>query len=257
MKKSVEITGISTNDIDVLTDDETKVLITKSRNGDLNAREKLVNGNLKLVLSILKKFNGKVDNMDDLFQIGCIGLLKAIDNFDPSFDVKLSTYAVPLILGEMRRYVRDNTPFRVSRSLKELSYDILAYKENYLKKYGAEASSSVIAKDLNISEYDVYNALESLSPTISIYDPVYQDDGEAIYLIDQLKDKSINEFSKDQLISLKYALEKLKDKEKEILIKRYVIGKTQTELAQEYNISQAQVSRIEKSAIERARKLID
>lgn len=232
-------------------------LFKKYQDGDLNAKNELIEGNLKLVLSILKKYNNGKHNVDDLFQVGVIGLIKAIDNFDLSYNLMFSTYAVTLIMGEIRRYIRDNTPFRVSRSLKELSYEILAFKEDYTKHKGMEPSNSTIAEALNLSEYMVSYALESLSPTISIYEPIYQDGGEAIYLLDQISDDKTNNELRDKFISLNEALSKLKEREKEVILKRYIYGVTQMELAKEYNISQAQVSRIEKSAIQRVKKMIN
>lgn len=253
----VEINNYDTNNIKVLKQEEMIELFKKYQSGDKEAKDRLVEGNLKLVLSLIKKFNNGKHNIDDLFQVGVIGLIKAIDNFDLSYNLMFSTYAVTLINGEIRRFIRDNTPFRVSRSIKELSYDILAFKEDYIKHNGIEPSNYIIAKSLNISEYMVSYALESLSPTISIYEPIYQDSGEAIYLLDQLADLKESSFNKEDLISLYDALSKLKEREKEVLVNRYIVGKTQMELAKEYNISQAQVSRIEKSAIQRVKKLID
>lgn len=252
----VEITNVNTNDIPVLSQDEMNELFRKYQNGDLLAKEKLIYGNLKLVLSILKKYNNGKHNLDDLFQIGVVGLIKAIDNFDLSYNLMFSTYAVTLIMGEIRRYIRDNTPFRVSRSIKELSYEILSYKEEYQKKHGIDPTFQNIAENLNISEYMVSYTLESLSPTVSIYEPVYQDSGEAIYLLDQLQDGKTTNQSRDDLIQLNEALNKLKERERDVLIKRYIVGITQMELASLYNISQAQVSRIEKSALERVKKMI-
>lgn len=253
----VEITNLDTNKIKVLNRKEMNELFKKYQNGDLSAKEELIEGNLKLVLSILKKYNNGKHNIDDLFQVGVVGLIKAIDNFDLSYNLMFSTYAVTLIMGEIRRYIRDNTPFRVSRSIKELSYDILAFKEEYQKKHGIEPTYDEISKYFNISLYEVSNALESLTPTISIYEPVYDDGGEPIYLLDQLYDDRKTNIERDNYISLNGALNKLKKREKEVLLKRYIIGKTQMELADEYKISQAQVSRIEKSALNNIKKLLD
>ena len=253
----VEINNYDTNNIKVLKQKEMIELFKKYQSGDVNAKDKLVEGNLKLVLSLIKKYNNGKHNIDDLFQVGVIGLIKAIDNFDLSYNLMFSTYAVTLINGEIKRFIRDNTPFRVSRSIKELSYEILSFKENYIKHNGIEPSNHIIAESLGISEYMVSHALESLTPTISIYEPIYQDSGEPIYLLDQLSDDKETNFNRDQLISLYDALSKLKRREKEVLVRRYIIGKTQMELAKEYNISQAQVSRIEKSAIQRVKKLIN
>ena len=253
----VEITNLNTSNIKVLKQKEMNKLFKEYQNGNLKAKDELIEGNLKLVLSILKKYNNGKHNIDDLFQVGVVGLIKAIDNFDLSYNLMFSTYAVTLITGEIRRYIRDNTPFRVSRSIKELSYDILSYKESYQKKHGVEPSFENIASNLNVSEYQVSYALESLTPTISIYEPVYQDTGEPIYLLDQIRDEKVDNDLRDNYISLNGALDRLKQREKDILLKRYIIGKTQMELAKEYNISQAQVSRIEKSAIQSVKKLMD
>lgn len=251
----VEITNFDTNKIKVLSQDEMVELFKKYQGGDLKAKEVLIEGNLKLVLSILKKYNNGKNNIDDLFQVGVIGLIKAIDNFDLSYNLMFSTYAVTLIMGEVRRYIRDNTPFRVSRSIKELSYEILAFKENFTKKNGVEPSPSQIASALDITEYMVSYTLESLSPTVSIHEPVYQDSGEAIYLLDQLSDQKQTNERRDEMILLNEALNHLKEREKDVLLKRYS-GVTQVELAKEYNISQAQVSRIEKGALQRVRKFM-
>ena len=256
-KYKVEITNLDTSKIKVLKRSEMNELFKRYQNGDKEAKDLLIEGNLKLVLSILKNYNNGKHNIDDLFQVGVVGLIKAIDNFDLSYNLMFSTYAVTLISGEIRRYIRDNTPFRVSRSIKELSYDILSYKEEYQKKHGIEPTYQSIANHLNVSEYQVSYALESLTPTVSIYEPIYQDGGEAIYLLDQLKDEKYSNTTRDSFIALNGAIDKLKKRERDILLKRYVIGKTQTELAKEYQISQAQVSRIEKSAIKSVKKMMD
>lgn len=252
----VDITGVNTNSLQVLKDTEMIELFKEYQKGNLLAKEKLINGNLKLVLSILKKFNNNKHNMDDLFQIGCVGLIKAVDNFDLKYEVKFSTYAVPLILGEVKRYMRDNSSFRVSRSIKDIAYKILSFKDTYFAVNGIEPSNELIAKELEIEEYEIANALDSLKEPMSIYEPIYNDGGDTIYLLDQLTDlKELNK-DKDMLISLRKALEKLKKREKNILMERFIIGKTQTEIADELNISQAQVSRIEKSAINNVKRLI-
>ena len=254
-KNKVELTGINTTNIKVLNEIEMKELFNKYKNGDKQAREELVNGNLKLVLSLLKNYNNRCDNMDDLFQIGCVGLIKAIDNFDLSFDVKFSTYAVPMILGEIKRYLRDNTTIRVSRSVKDLAYKILKYKEENSVD-GVEPSIEVIAKDLQVSKEDVIFALEATKGTISFYKPIYDDGGETIYLFDQLYDKNESVENINDKISLKDAIKSLKEKEKYILLQRFIQGKTQMEISDELNISQAQVSRIEKNALSNIKRLI-
>ena len=256
-KNKVDITGIDTNNIKVLTNEETKELFLRLQNGDEFAKEELINGNLKLVLSILKRFNSSNKyNMDDLFQVGVIGLIKAIDNFDVSLGLRLSTYAVPLIIGEVKRYIRDNTSIRVSRSTKDLAYKILKYQDEYLSVHGTTPSNELVAEYLDIPEYEIAYALDSLKDPMSIFEPIYNDGGDTIYLSDQIADlKDINT-DRDMLISLRKALQKIKEREKEILISRFIVGKTQMEIADTLGISQAQVSRIEKNAIENIRKLI-
>lgn len=252
-KYKVEISGLNTKDIKVLTSEETTELFKKMHNGDQFAREDLIKGNLKLVLSILKRFNNKNENMDDLFQVGCIGLVKAIDNFDMSHEVKLSTYAVPMILGEVRRYLRDNNCIRVSRSVKDIAYKTLKLKDELTVKNGVEPTITQLAKLLEIEESEIINALESLMPTISLFEPIYNDGGDTIYLFDQVEDKK-----QDQDLDMKFAIEKaidkLTDREQFILDQRFFIGKTQMEIAEEIGISQAQISRLEKNALTRIKK---
>ncbi len=255
-KYKVEITGINTNELKVLSNEETILLIKKYQNGDKEAKEQLINGNLKLILSVLKYFNHTNINLDDLFQIGVIGLIKAIDNFDLSYNLKLSTYAVPLIVGEIKRYIRDNSVIRVSRGIKELAYQILQFKEQYINTYGMEPSNSLISEALQIDEYKIAFALDSLKQPKSIYDPIYNDGGDTIYLFDQIADKKEQNQDKDLQISLRKALQKIKEREKNILINRFIVGKTQMEIALDLGISQAQVSRLEKNAINNIRKLI-
>ena len=252
----VDITGINTSDLKVLNSSEMIHLFERYRSGDLQAKEDLINGNLKLVLSILRSFNKGNYNMDDLFQVGVIGLIKAIDNFDLSYNLKLSTYAVPLILGEIKRYIRDNNSIRISRSIKDLAYSILKYKESYFNIYGKEPTNSEIAKSLDVEEYKIAQALDSLKEPMSIFEPIYNDGGDTIYLMDQIADKKDLNSDKDMLISLRRALNKIKEREREILIERYIVGKTQMEIAEALNISQAQVSRIEKSAILSLKRMI-
>ena len=252
----VDITGINTNELKVLTSSEMAKLFEKYRNGDMQAKEELVNGNLKLVLSILRSFNKGNYNMDDLFQVGVIGLIKAIDNFDLSYNLKLSTYAVPLILGEIKRYIRDNTSIRVSRSIKDLAYSIISYKEAYFNKYGVEPTNEEIAKELNVEEYKISYALDALKEPMSIFEAIYNDGGDTIYLQDQIADKKDLNSDKDMLISLRRAMNTIKDREREVLVERYIVGKTQMEIAEALNISQAQVSRIEKNAILSLKRMI-
>ena len=254
-RHKVEIANVNTANIKVLTSEEMTEWFQKLKQGDLRAKDELVNGNLKLVLSILKKYNNRTDNMDDLFQVGCIGLIKAIDNFDLSHEVKFSTYAVPMILGEVKRYLRDNSSIRVARSIKDTAYKILKAKEEYTNKYGKEPTNKTLSELLNLSEFEMNNALESLKDTISMYEPIYNDGGDTIYLADQLEKKE-GPYSLDMKIALKDALNKIKKKEQYVLKKRYLIEKTQMELAKELGISQAQISRIEKSGIENLKNMI-
>ena len=255
-KHKVDIAGINTNNIKVLKSDETKELFIRYQNGDLKAKEELIEGNLKLVLSIIRRFANKVDNLDDLFQVGVIGLIKAIDNFDLSYGLKLSTYACPLIIGECKRSIRDNTAIRVSRSVKDLAYQIIKFKDEYSATNGISPTNKEIAEALNIEEYQISYALDALKDPMSIFEPIYNDGGDTIYLMDQIADKKDSEVDKDMLISLRKALNKIKERERDILINRFIIGKTQMEIAESLNISQAQVSRIEKSAIENVKRLI-
>lgn len=254
-KNKVEITGIRTSGLKVLKHKEMIELFKKYKKGDLSAKDELVNGNLKLVLSILKKYHNRTDNMDDLFQIGCVGLIKAIDNFDLSHNVRFSTYAVLMIDGEVKRYIRDNNPIRISRSIKDLAYKILRFKEEYIYTNGSEPTTSEIANYFKISEYEVANAVNCLKEPMSIFEPIYNDGGDTIYLLDQIEDKKESK-ELDDLISMRKALLKIKDKERDILISRFIVGKTQMEIAEEIGISQAQVSRLEKNAIKTMKRLI-
>ena len=252
-RHKVEIANVNTANIKVLSNKEMIDLFKKYQNGDKLARELLVNGNLKLVLSILKKYKTRVDNLDDLFQIGCIGLIKAIDNFDLSHDVKFSTYAVPMILGEIRRYLRDNSSVRIARSIKDTAYKALKVKEELTNELNREPTTLEIANKLDLKEYEVVSAIESMKDAISMYEPIYNDGGDTIYLFDQLEDKK-NIYPIEVKIDLKNAINKLKEKEKYIIYSRYITGKTQLELAEEIGISQAQISRLEKSGIESIKK---
>ena len=248
-RHKVEICGVNTASLKVLSNEEMIELFQKYKNGDEVAKQSIVNGNLKLVLSILKRYNNRCDNMDDLFQVGCIGLIKAIDNFDLSFDVKFSTYAVPMILGEVKRYLRDNNSIRVARSVKDVAYHAFQIKEELTNKLNKEPSIKEIATALNLTEFEVSNALDSMRDTLSISEPIYSDGGDTIYLQDQIEDKNNNMKNIEEKIALKQAINKLKDKEKYIIVERYITGKTQMELADEIGISQAQISRIEKNAL--------
>lgn len=255
-RHKVEICGVNTANIKVLSSDEMLELFKRYQNGDKSAKDELIEGNLKLVLSILRNYSNRTDNMDDLFQIGCVGLIKAIDNFDLSHEVKFSTYAVPMILGEVKRYLRDNSSIRVARSIKDIAYKSLQAKEQLTNELGKEPTIEMIAKKLGLTEYEVTNALDSMKDTISMFEPIYNDGGDTIYLADQLEDKNNSMYSIDDKMALREALKSLNTKEREIIIKRYIIGKTQMELAREFGISQAQISRIEKNSLDKVKKLI-
>ena len=254
-KNKVEISGLNTNEIVVLSSEETNELFKRLKQGDLSAKERLVNGNLKLVLSILKKYVNKTDNLDDLFQIGVIGLIKAIDNFNVDLGLKLSTYAIPMISGEIRRYLRDNQLLRVSRSMKDLAYKAIMMRDELTNTLGYVPSYAIIANKLGVSEIDVLTSIEAMSDPISIFEPIYNDGGDTIYLYEQLEDTKNNN-DLETTIALKKAINDLTSREKNILDKRYVIGKTQMEIADELGISQAQVSRLEKNAIKTLKKTL-
>lgn len=255
-KYKVEITGINTSKLETLKKDEVIELFKKTKSGDMLAREKLANGNLKLVLSILKKYQNRVDNMDDLFQIGCVGLMKAIDNFDIELGVMFSTYAVPLILGEVRRYLRDNSNIRISRSIKDLSYKIYKLKEEHFIIHGKELTNEQIAKELGVDEIDIIIALDAMKDPISMSEPIFSDGGDTIYLEDQLESKNNKSDTWLDQLSLKDAINNLKEKERKIITDRFLIGKTQMEIAEEIGISQAQVSRIEKCGLDNIKRKI-
>ena len=251
----VEIANVNTANIKVLSLDEQIELFKRYQSGDALAKEELINGNLKLVLSVLKNFTLRAIDLDDLFQVGVIGLIKAIDNFDLKHEVRFSTYAVPMILGEIKRYLRDNSSLRISRSIKDLAYKALRVKEELTFKNNKEPSVVEIASELNLPEWEVAQALNSLKDTVSMFEPIYSDGGDVIYLADQLSnDESI--YDLETKIALKKALTEIKDKEKYIIIQRYMIGRTQTELAEEIGISQAQISRLEKNGLAKIKKLI-
>ena len=254
-KHKVEIVNVNTSNIKVLSSDEMLNLFNKYHNGDVSAKDELIKGNLKLILSVLKGFSGRVDNMDDLFQVGVIGLIKAIDNFDLNHEVKFSTYAVPMIIGEIKRYLRDNNSLRISRSIKDLAYKALKTKDELTFLNNKEPTTLEIASKLNISEWDVIQALNSLKDTVSMFEPIYNDGGDVIYLSDQLSNDD-ELYDLETKISLKNALNLIKEKEKYIILQRYMMGRTQTELAEEIGISQAQISRLEKNGLDKIKKLI-
>lgn len=255
-KYKVEISGINTNELEVLTNEEMINLFKSLKEGNLEARKFIVEGNLKLVLSILRKMNTRSENMDDLFQIGCIGLLKAIDNFELSYNVKFSTYAVPMIMGEIRRYIRDNNQMRISRSVKDLAYRIIKTKDEYYSKYGKEMGIKELEKELNASQYEISNAIEALKEPISIFEPIYNDGGDTILLYDQIEDKKQNSNELSSRMALEKAIDDLERRENFILNQRYIVGKTQMEIAKELDISQAQISRLEKGAIKQLQKVL-
>lgn len=250
MYNKVEICGVNTSKLKVLTENEKIDLLFKARSGDKNAREELINGNLRLVLSVIQSFRNRNENPDDLFQVGCIGLIKAIDNFDITQPVKFSTYAVPMIIGEIRRYLRDNNSIRVSRSIKDTAYRAMQVKERLINKNQKEPTVTEIAKELGVPREDVVIALESIVDPVSLYEPVFSDGGDTIYVLDQLGDSSDDKNWLDE-ICIKQAIKDLSEREKKILSLRFMQGKTQTEVSEEIGISQAQVSRLEKYALKK------
>lgn len=252
----VEICGVNTSNLKVLSDEEKTDLLLKAKKGDKKAREDLIDGNLRLVLSIIQRFTSRRENLDDLFQVGCIGLIKAIDNFNTDLDVKFSTYAVPMIIGEIRRYLRDNNSIRVSRSVRDLAYRALQAKEELSKETYSEPTIDQIANKIGEQKHDVVSALEAIIEPISLYEPIFNDSGDSIYIIDQISDLSSNDEMWVEDLALKEAMKKLNEREKRIIDMRFYAGKTQSEIAKEIGISQAQVSRLEKSALERIRKQI-
>ena len=246
----VEICGVNTSKLPVLKEKEKIELLKKSRQGDKQAREELISGNLRLVLSVVQKFSNRGENPDDLFQVGCIGLMKAIDNFNPELDVRFSTYGVPMIVGEIRRFLRDNNAIRVSRSMRDMAYRAMQVKENFIHEFGREPTIEEIAKKLDCKKEEVVLALESVVDPVSLYEPVYSDGGDTIFVMDQVGDSNDDRDWLEE-ISLRDAIRSLGEREKKILTLRFLAGRTQTEVAQEIGISQAQVSRLEKSALER------
>lgn len=255
-RHKVEISGVNTANMKVLSSEETETLFLKMKEGDKDARNILIEGNLKLVLSILKRFNHRNENMDDLFQVGSFGLIKAIDNFDLSHGVKLSTYAVPMILGEIKRYLRDNNSIRVSRSIKDLAYNVMKEKERITLEKGKEATIDEISESLHEDPVDIVIALDSMRSPVSIFEPIYNDGGDTIYLCDQIEDQRLRKKDIDINIALDDAIQDLETREKYIIDQRYVIGKTQMEIANELGISQAQISRLEKNAIKTLKKVL-
>lgn len=252
----VEICGVNTSKLPVLSNDQKKVLFERMHKGDMTAREEFIRGNLRLVLSVIQRFNNRGEYVDDLFQVGCIGLIKAIDNFDVSQNVKFSTYAVPMIIGEIRRYLRDNNSIRVSRSLRDIAYKALQAKERLTNKNSKEPTVDELSKELGIPKEDVVFALDAIQDPISLFESVYHDGGDAIYVMDQVKDEKNHDENWLEGIALNEAMRKLNDREKLILNLRFFDGRTQMEVAEEIGISQAQVSRLEKTALTHMRKYI-
>ncbi|MPQ42469.1 RNA polymerase sporulation sigma factor SigG [Clostridium tarantellae] len=256
MINKVEICGVNTSKLPVLKEKEMRELLLKMNNGDYSAREKFINGNLRLVLSVIQRFNNRGENVDDLFQVGCIGLMKSIDNFDLSQNVKFSTYAVPMIIGEIRRYLRDNNSIRVSRSLRDIAYRALLVRDKLVNDNNKEPTVSQIAKELNIPREEVVFALDAIQDPVSLFEPIYHDGGDAIYVMDQISDSKNQDENWLENISIKEAMKKLNDREKLILTLRFFNGRTQMEVADEIGISQAQVSRLEKIALKHMRKYV-
>lgn len=252
----VEICGVNTAKLPILNEKEKRELLLKIQSGDNSAREAFIKGNLRLVLSVIQRFNNRGENVDDLFQVGCIGLMKAIDNFDLSQNVKFSTYAVPMIIGEIRRYLRDNNSIRVSRSLRDIAYKALLVRDKLVKDNNKEPNISQIAKELEIPREDVVFALDAIQDPVSLFEPIYHDGGDAIYVMDQISDSKNTDESWLENISINEAMKKLNDREKLILNLRFFRGRTQMEVADEIGISQAQVSRLEKTALKHMRKYI-
>ena len=255
MISKVEISGVNTAKLPVLTSEEKKELLTKIKNGDIDARQKFINGNLRLVLSIIQRFRGRGENPDDLFQIGCVGLIKAIDNFDLSQGVQFSTYAVTMIIGEVKRYLRDNNSIRVSRSTRDLAYKVIQYKEKYNKEHSKEPTIDEIAKALDVKKEEIAFSLDAIQDPVSLQEPVYNDGTDNVYVLDQVSDTKNTDESWTEYLSLSQAMKKLTDKEKDIIRRRFFDGRTQMEVADEIGISQAQVSRLEKSAINHIKRL--
>lgn len=251
----VEISGVNTSKLKLLTEDEKTELLKKARGGDKKARDELIEGNLRLVLSVIQKFMNRGAQSDDLFQVGVVGLIKAIDNFDLSLDVRFSTYAVPMISGELRRYLRDNNSIRVSRSTRDLAYRAMQVKESLMAGKDREPTAAEISKVLGVPKSEIVFALESISEPVSIYEPVYSNSGDVLYMLDQLGDSSSDDGWIDELM-LRDAIMMLSEREKNILYLRFYQGKTQVEVAKEIGISQAQVSRLEKSALNRIKSKV-
>jgi RNA polymerase sporulation-specific sigma factor len=252
----VEICGVDTSTLPTLTHERMRELLRRAQAGDDEARRELIQGNLRLVLSVIQRFHSRCENMDDLFQVGCIGLMKGLDNFDLSLDVRLSTYCVPMIIGEIRRYLRDNNPIRVSRSMRDTAYRALKARDALSSDAGREPTTSDIARYMDVPEADVVLALEAIQEPVSLFDPVYQSGGDAIYVMDQVQDQRVSEDDWVRSLSIDQAMNRLPDRDRAIIRQRYFQGRTQMEVAREIGISQAQVSRLEKAALQTMRKYI-
>ena len=254
MQNKVELCGVNTAKLKVLKNEETQALLRQAKAGDRQAREELINGNLRLVLSVIHKFSNRGENVDDLFQVGCIGLIKAIDNFNTDLDVRFSTYGVPMIVGEIRRYLRDNSAMRVSRAMRDTAYKVLQAKEAYIAKYQKEPTVEEIAKLLEIKREDVVFALDAIVDPVSLYEPIYSDSGDTVCVMDQVKDNKNTDEQWLERIALKEAVSHLSEREQKILAMRFYQSKTQMEVSEEIGISPAQVSRLEKNALKQIRK---
>lgn len=252
----VEICGVNTSSLPVLKTEEKEELFRKIKEGDEEARERYIKGNLRLVLSVIKRFSNSSENADDLFQIGCIGLIKAIDNFDTTLNVKFSTYAVPMIIGEIRRYLRDNNAIRVSRSLRDIAYKAIYAKENYIRQNSKEPTISEIANEIGIDKEMIVYAMDAIQNPVSLFEPVYTEGGDTLYVMDQISDKKNKEDRWIENLSLREAMDRLGDRERHIVELRFYQGKTQMEVADEIGISQAQVSRLEKNALKSMRNYL-
>ena len=252
----VEICGVNTSKLPVLKAEEKEELFRRIKEGDEEARELYIKGNLRLVLSVIKRFSNSSENMDDLFQIGCIGLIKAIDNFDTTLNVKFSTYAVPMIIGEIRRYLRDNNSIRVSRSLRDIAYKAIYTRENYMKQYLREPTVTEIAQEIGIEKEMIVYAMDAIQNPVSLFEPVYTEGGDTLYVMDQISDKKNKEETWVENLSLREAINRLNKRERHIIDLRFYEGKTQMEVAQEIGISQAQVSRLEKNALKTMRNYL-
>ena len=252
----VEICGVNTSKLPILSADEKKSLFERILKGDQKAREEFIQGNLRLVLSVIQRFNNRGEMVDDLFQVGCIGLIKAIDNFDVTQDVQFSTYAVPMIIGEIRRYLRDNNAIRVSRSLRDLAYKAIQVREQLFNKNNREPSVSEIAKELDVECEELVMAIDSIQDTVSMFEPIFQDGTDTVCVMDQIRDEQNTDSAWEQTITINEAMKKLSDREQMIINLRFFEGRTQTEIADEIGISQAQISRLEKNALKHLRKYV-